>query len=257
MSLKCAMILGDCLEVMPTLAKGWADFVYADLPYSLPKRLATNNKWDKPIDLLEYKRAIRTTSKTSAMVCASANDTFAAQIACAFPDLFRYTLVWEKIISGLYYHANKRPLLRHEFVQILGRPGGTYNPIKCPGRPYTSEGAGANKNMRSEGKRQSTINAGERLPSTIISIPPEKTVRIHPTQKPVGLLTWLIRTYSNPDEQVLDPVSGSATTAVSALQNGRHVTCIEKDAGYFDAGLERVRRHVSDNAIDATIEVRR
>ena len=251
------MILGDCLDVMPTLSQVSANMCFADFPFSTKYRRTTNQQWDKHVDLGKFLKCIQECVTDKSTSCFSANDAFAADLIGIFGRRYRYSVIWKKSRGTLYYHAKQRPLLKHEIVVMCGKPRGCYNPQMEEGSAYVTSGAGVNQNMRCEGVRHATFNKGARFPGTVQTFASDKGKNVHPTQKPVALLDWLIRTYSNPGDNVLDPVAGSFTTCVSACQNGRSSVGIERDVGYFEAGVERVRKACVDQKLDVDIEVRR
>lgn len=183
---------------------------------------------------------------------------------------FRYELIWAKkrSVSGL--HAHKRPAPAHEFLSVFGPPGSFYQSIREPSehRPRTRTQRRANTllGIRARDEMQFTASDSMRHPLSVRlyaadnlsrnGAPDNKQTCHHSTQKPVSLLSWIVGSYSRAEMSVLDPTSGGASTALAALSCGRHVTCIEKDPQYFTASAERVRKHVADSRIDATIEVR-
>ena len=236
------LIRGDCLQVMPLLNAGSVDMVFADLPYSTKDSHCTNHRWDRIVDLPLFFAHVWRLANQDAMCCMTANDRLAAHVAVSAKNKFRYTLIWQKSIATLYFQANKRPLLAHEYIQVLGSTKGTYNPQKTAALPYRTRGAGAHKSMRSESARMATLNNGDRFPRSVLSFGLDRN-RLHPTQKPVALLEWLISTYTHQSDMVLDPTAGSGTTAIAALKTGRKAICIEQDKGYFDIMVKRVRQH--------------
>lgn len=226
--------LGDCLEVMRIMPSGSVDMILCDLPYGV-----TQNKWDSLIDLdklfAEYQR-----------VCPLGNwvlfgqDKFTARLML-MPN-HRYNLIWDKQLISGFLNANRQPLRRHEDICIFYKKLTTYNPQFTQGKP--------NNGHRKQGKKTSNYGnfkfidddkSGRKHPHSIISfqkVAPGK--QVHPTEKPLELIEWLIRTYSNPGDVVLDNCSGSGVTAVGCLRNGRRFICIEKDEGYHAASEQRV-----------------
>ncbi len=263
MSVKCTMILGDCLDAMQSMPTSRVNMAFADLPYTIQKnRAATRNNWDTRIPLhLIWDRFKRLAAQTMISVF-SCQTALASELHASNTRQFLYDLIWHKTSSATFLQAKRRPLCYHETLLVFRRGAPKYNPImraRVNGKPKTlsiKKGTSASFGLS---HRPTNIEYRDVVyPSSVLAFPSvPKAKSMHPTQKPVPLLEWLIRTYSNPGDVILDPVSGSGTTAVSALQNGRHVTCVEKDLGFFEASVERVRKHVRDNAIDAEIEVHR
>ncbi len=264
LSLKCTMILGDCLDVMPTLPKASAQMIFADLPYAVEKKRNNALRWDHPVDLKSMWVCLLEKSGASCAYVFTANLPLSATLYYSNPKLFRHDIVYTKQIRTGFLSADRAPLRAHELVLVFAAGTMTYNPQMLPLKRKRTDNYGTTApGCYNLGKHESpSAPSAEAFPQSIIA-PRWENSRftgskrcLHPTQKPVALLDWLIRTYSNPRDTILDPVSGSGTTAVSSINNGRHVTCIEKDPGYFEASLERIRKHVTDNAIDAEIEVR-
>ena len=257
MPVTCTMILGDCLEVMPTLPEASVRLTFADLPYGL-----ICQKWDCQIDLVRFWPPVLSISAPGSVSLFTATQPFATSLINSQPKLFRYDLVWNKGRSSNFFQAKIRPMRTHEVILLFSRNSGTYNPQmtvgpNCAGRLTKTQGS-KSAHYGSEHKIGAMRGRSDnlRFPVSIVDAPHNRKYQ-HPTQKPLALLDWLIRTYSNEGDMVLDPTSGSGTTAVSAIQNGRSVTCIEKDPDYFEASVERVRKHVKDQLIDAVVEVRR
>ena len=251
--LKCTMMLGDCLDVMPTIPKT-ADFIFADIPYGV-----LNAAWDKRIDLSRLWAAFDVTRKPNAAVCLMGTQPYVTELISSNKTNFSYDLIWIKGRGTGAFQARRRPLRAHEYLLVFFAAKATYTPqmraaersrrgvINKPSYPDSVFGPIS---------ASSYVYGDLVFPLSWFKAEPEHARRkIHSTQKPPSLLDWLIRTYSNEGDKVLDPTSGSGTTAVAALSCGRNVTCIEKDDGYFDASVERVRKHVRDNFIRAEIEV--
>lgn len=255
------MILGDCLEVMPTLSKIDASLLAADLPYG-----STGCAWDQSlVDLNLFWSSVDKSCHSEYVGICFSNWSFGHAVQTSNQKRFRYEIVWRKSNITGFFGAKHRPLKSHEYMLVFG-PGKIYNPQMTPVGPENSYRPKTvyESIARSEiyggglGQQPHRQDNGWRYPRTVYFVPSEKRkLSRHPTQKPVALLDWLIRTYSNAGDMVLDPTSGSGTTAVSACQNGRSVVCIEKDEGYFEASIERVRKHIRDNLLDVKLEVRK
>lgn len=235
---KNKIYLGDCLEVMKDIEDNSIDMVLCDLPYGM-----TTCKWDTPIDLdslwASYERII----KKNGVVVLTASMPFTARLVMHKPKWFRHELIWQKSKGSNFMKANKEPLKSHESVLIFGKSLGTYNPQFTTGKPYTSivrpGTARAIATNYRNCPRISSINDGKRYPQSIIKFKSE--TGLHPTQKPVTLFEWLIKTYSNPGDLILDNCSGSGATAVAAIKTGRNYICIEKDLDYYSKSIERIR----------------
>ena len=253
------LIRGDCLEVIPRLAaKGiQAHLVFADLPYGR----MTENVWDVPIRLESLWGALRIVSATNAAIVMTSAQPFTSQLVISQPKLFRYELIWHKTRATNFLNANKMPLRAHENVLVFYKQLPTYNPQKTTGLPYARKdgmGGADSANYGARPSRRSRIDrtnmTGARHPTTVQQFVQENAT-VHPTQKPVTLLMWLIRTYSDCNQTIIDPVSGSATTAIAAIRTGRNAVCIEKDRNYFDIGVKRVKAEIAASGISVDLQI--
>jgi site-specific DNA-methyltransferase (adenine-specific) len=238
------MLRGCCLEELKQIPDGLVDMVFADLPYGV-----TCNKWDSVIPFaLLWDQLLRVGKKNAAFVF-TATQPFATALINSQPKFFRYDLVWEKSAVSGFLNCRCRPLPSHESILIFSQGTANpqslnrivYNPQKTKGTPYrTNPGiAGGNTYNHSRSVKKTKIdNKGDRYPVSVLKI---ATIRgNHPTQKPVALLEWLIKTYSNPGDVILDPTMGSGTTGVACANTQRHFIGVEKDPTYFDTAQKRV-----------------
>ena len=232
---------GDCIHVMRTLPYGLVDMVLADVPYG-----QTQNDWDCEVPFEPMWRELRRLAKPNAAIVLMAAQPFASKLICSNLDDFRYDLIWSKNKPTGFLNAKKQPLRSHEYILVFYRSPPFYAAQMTQGH---KPGNYARRIQHSSnyGRQTPTEYGGstERYPKSIIEMPiinnddPEK---FHPTQKPVDLMAWLIRSYSQPGEVVLDFTAGSCTTAVAAVLEGRHYLCIEKEAGYVDLARKRLNR---------------
>lgn len=240
--------LGDCLDILPRYADGFDhyagvrrfDMVFADLPYGV-----TANKWDSRIDLVHLWRELLAVGKPNCAFIFTATQPFATALINSQPKLFRYDLVWDKLRGANFVNAKKAPLRQHESVLIFARRPTTYNPQKTLGhiprsRIYAKQVVSSNYNIRPIGSKRHTDDS--RYPASIFAAKRDdmRGKQGHPTQKPVALLEWLIKTYSNPGDTILDPTMGSGTTCVAAINTGRNYVGIEKEASYFITAAKRI-----------------
>jgi len=217
------IIQGDCLEVMKRIVPSSIDMILCDLPYG-----TTRNKWDSiiPLDKLweQYLRVI----KPNGVIALTAVQIFASQLIMSQPKLFKYDLVWEKTISSGQLNVNKQPLRLHEQILIFYNMQPTYNQQFSSGTPYsinrkvTFKGESYNKQRDSH-----KTNNGFRHPTSIIKVPNPRIKGGHPTQKPVALFEYLIKTYTSEGDVILDNCIGAGTTAIAALNTKRHFIGIE------------------------------
>lgn len=235
---KYELHLGDCLEVMKSIPDGSVDLILCDLPYG-----TTQNKWDSviPFDALwaHYWRAL----KQNGVVVLTSAQPFTAALVMSQPVAFKYQWVWEKTQAVGHLNAWKQPMRKHEDVCVFYRKQPTYNP-QITDKPK--------ENIRPQtGRTKTTSNYGahgldvfkcppdKSMPSSVLKFAnAQKTV--HPTQKPVALMEYLIRTYTNEGETVLDNCMGSGTTGVACMNTGRRFIGIEMDAGYFQVAQGRI-----------------
>lgn len=235
--------LGDCLEVMKRIPDGSVDMILCDLPYG-----TTQNKWDSVIPFADlwthYNRVIK---KNGAIILTSAQPFTTALIASNYP-MFKYCWLWDKVnrISG-HLNSKKQPLRVTEDICVFYEGQPTYNPQMVPGTPYKATSKGRKSdNYGKQVDEVTTINDGSYYPRNLLAIPGDErgTVgRIHPTQKPVALFEYLVKTYTLPGDTVLDNCIGSGTTAIAAINTGRRFIGIEQDPGIHRKAVDRVRNH--------------
>jgi len=242
---------GDCLELMAGLPAGSADMVLCDLPYG-----TTACSWDSviPFEPL-WEQYTRITKDNGVIVLTSAQPFTTALIGSNMRD-FRYTWVWEKNRASGFANAKKMPLRKTEDVCVFYKRLPTYNPqglIYSPKTMRNSKSAGGDTvrgNVAESSGRGSLRTAGKEYVQEYTNYPNnvlrfDNETGIHPTQKPVALFEYLIRTYTNPGETVLDNTAGSGTTAIAAENAGRRWICMERDPTYYESAVGRVWEHVS------------
>lgn len=234
--------LGDCLDVMPALADQSVDMVLADLPYG-----TTNCAWDSVISLnilwRDYRRVCR------GAIVLFAQTPFDKVLGASNLEELRYEWIWEKTSPTGHLNAKRMPMKAHENVLVFYRKLPTYNPIMTNGHTRKTLVRGRSKspiyNDDSEGVY--AYDSTERYPRTVISFPKDtQREKLHPTQKPVALCEYLIRTYSNAGDTVLDNCMGSGSTGVACLNTGRQFIGIEKDAGHFATAKARIEALCGD-----------
>lgn len=230
---------GDCFEIFDYLEENSIDAVLADLPYG-----TTYAKWDFIIDpdLLfnEYKKLV----KTKAPIVLTAVNPFSALMITRRIKEFRYSWVWNKENASNFANAKIQPMKIHEDILVFGFESPNYYPIKVPGKKNHSQGNLSNKSesdTRLLTGRVDGDESGMKYPKSIIEFPKHSSqVGLHPTQKPVDLFEYLIKTYTKEGETVLDNVSGCGTTAIAAINTNRRWICIEKDEKYFEISRKRI-----------------
>lgn len=251
------LYLGDCLEVMPEFGYFNLDALITDPPYGI-----TCNDWDKRIDLDRFWQCVWPMLKTNAAACVFSRMPFGADVVNSSRKHFRYELIWHKGKGTRFMDANRMPLPAHENIEIFYRKLPTYNPqkwrVENP-KPYICRNKGvrwASSNYPGGVHDRDWIENGERFPLTIIKTKRENNFsdpagigKRHPTQKPFALLDWLVRTYTNEGDTILDPFMGSGTCGVAALKSGRKFIGIEMDEHWFERScerLEKTRREMAD-----------
>ena len=229
----------DCLEGMKRIDDKSIDMILCDLPYGM-----TYNKWDTviPLDRLwkQYKRVI----KDNGAIVLTASQPFASELICSNRKLFRYEWIWEKENSTNFLNAKKNPLKKHENILVFYKKLPVYNPQMSKGKPYTAvRKEKPSLNYYKNQKMAKTVSDGERYPISIIKFSRDKE-KLHPTQKPVALFEYLIRTYTNERETVLDNCMGSGTTAIACLNTNRNFIGFELDEEYWKIANERIEKYM-------------
>ena len=232
---------GDCLEYMKEIPDHSIDLILCDLPYG-----RTQNRWDTIIpfkDLWEnYNRII----KDNGAVLLFADGLFMAELMLSNKKMWRYNLVWDKVLTSGFLNANKQPLRQHEEIVVFYKKQPTYNPQKTKGAKNHSKGVKKETANNNYGKFDFVDNSEElgdmKHPTSILTFSkPHPSKMIHPTQKPVELLEWLIKTYTNEGDLVLDNCMGSGSTGVACKNLNRDFIGIELDEKYFKIAEERLK----------------
>ena len=231
---------GDCLELMSCILDGSVDMILCDLPYG-----TTQNKWDSVIPFEQLWREYWRVCKPNAAIVLTAAQPFTSALVMSQIDAFKYDWIWRKEKGTGHLNAKKMPMKDKEDVLVFYREQCVYNPQMTEGKPfnpkynkpYGTDSYGSYGAFRNE-------NKGTRYPKQVIQINVENWKNIiHPTQKPVALFEYLIKTYTNHGELVLDNCAGSGTTAIACMNTGRNYICIEKDEEYYKKAVERVKKH--------------
>jgi len=227
---------GDCLKVMAELPDGSVDMVLADPPYG-----TTACKWDTVIDLPLMWAQLNRVIKPNGAIVMTASQPFTSALVMSNPKMFKYCWVWEKQKVSGFYNARKMPLKSVEDVCVFGagsllyKPQGT-KPCSIKNNRKNKGGNGVYGKARSDEYIQKEGN----FPRSVLRIDHVTRGQIHPTQKPVALMEYLIRTYTNEVDTVLDFTMGSGTTGVACKNLGRKFIGIELDPGYFQTASERI-----------------
>ena len=235
--------LGDCLELMREIPNGSVDMVLCDLPYG-----TTQNKWDAVIPFNALWDAYWRILKPQGAVVLFAAQPFTSRLVCSQLEAFKYDWVWRKPKGTGHLNAKKQPMRDKEDILVFYRKQPVYNPQMSKGTRYKDKSGkdhtasssmtdsyGAYRNFRND-------NSGFRYPKQVLEFGVVERGTIHPTQKPVELFSYLIKTYTNAGDLVLDNCSGSGTTALACMATGRRFLCIEKDREYWLMAVDRVNQ---------------
>lgn len=230
---------------MKNISDKSVDMVLCDLPYGV----TTRNKWDTviPFNLLweEYKRII----KDNGVICLFGQGMFTAKLMISNTEMWRYNLIWHKTQPTGFLNANRMPLRNHEDICVFYKQLPTYNPQKTTGHTRKVSSAEHKKNCKittNYGEHNlKSYDSTERYPTSVITYSKDiQKTALHPTQKPVALLEYLIKTYTNENETVLDNCMGSCSTGVACLNTNRNFIGIELDKIYYDIAVKRINNTI-------------
>ena len=239
----------DCLEGMKQIPDGTIDAVICDLPYGVLNGESEGGSWDTIIPFEPLWAEYRRVCKPTAAIVLFAQGMFTADLMHSNPKMWRYNLIWKKgeRASG-FLNASRMPLRNHEDIVIFYDKLPTYNPQMRTGFPNHTRGHGGGKLKNGcYGKfdpwARSEVITTEKFPLSIIDIAKEHDVnkQFHPTQKPVDLLRYLVLTYTNEGDTVLDNCMGSGTTAIDCIKERRHFIGFELSKEYFDKAVRRIK----------------
>lgn len=247
----------DCLEGMKRIPDKSVDMILCDLPYG-----TTSCKWDTiiPFDKLweQYERVI----KDNGAIVLTASQPFTSALVMSNPKMFKHEWIWKKTHGG-FATAKIKPLARHESILVFSRGKSPYYPIK----EVITEGKIRDQrkepafNKNGKNKSDSPVNPdtkmgyakdykpNERYPISIVEFSNRKEKRVHPTQKPIALFEYLIKTYSNEGETVLDNCMGSGTTAIAAINTNRNYIGFELDKEYYELSNNRIKDFISEKEL--------
>jgi site-specific DNA-methyltransferase (adenine-specific) len=231
-----ALFQGDCLDIMPLIPDKSVQLILADLPYG-----TTACKWDSIIDLdLLWKQYKRIMTDNGAIVL-TASQPFTTKLISSNYEMFRYEWVWEKTLFSNFALVKKQPAKLHENILVFYKKQPIYNPQMQEGKPYTDKPRKRTMGVINDaiGTKKAIDNKGERYPSSVQKFSNGNNKTEHPTQKPLELMKYLIYTYSNENDMVLDNTMGSGTTCLASKELNRKFIGIEKDANYYEIACRR------------------
>ena len=229
---------GDCLEVMDALIEEGikVDMILADPPYG-----TTRNKWDSIIPLNKMWKMLDKLVKSNGAIVLFAQTPFDKVLGASNLKMLRYEWIWDKKLGTGHLNAKKMPMKQHENILVFYKKLPTYNPQMREGQPYHKTPSSTTSSNYGKQIAMGGTSNGERYPISILEFSnANRNNRLHPTQKPVDLLEYLIKTYTNKGELVLDFVMGSGSTGVAALNINRRFIGIELDRNYFNIAKQRI-----------------
>lgn len=230
---------GDCLDIMKEIPDKSVDMILCDLPYG-----TTACKWDNviPFEPLweQYNRII----KDNGAIVLFGSEPFSSKLRLSNLKMYRYDWVWQKTVASNFAMCKKQPFKKHENITVFYKKLPTYNPQMQNGKPYIDKRNSSCRNAcvgaNSKIERKPIKNNGTRYPSSVQEFSNGNNKNVHPTQKPVALLEYLIKTYTNENELVLDNCMGSGSTGVACVNTNRNFIGIELEEKYFNIAKERI-----------------
>jgi site-specific DNA-methyltransferase (adenine-specific) len=232
------VMIGDCRRRLAFLPGGSVDAIITDPPYGVTDLAYDQDALD-PASMWELFDRI---AKPSAVVVVFTCQPFTTAVINARPKAFRYELIWHKNTVTGFLDAKRKPLRAHENILVFCRSvrAATYNPQMEVGKPYKQMGGGAA--LYHNCHRVMHVNKGTRYPRTVQFVKSVSKGRLHPSEKPLELLRWLVATYSNASDLICDPFMGSASCGQAALDLGRRFIGVERDATFFKRACDRLRK---------------
>lgn len=237
------LMSGDCLQKMLEIPDNSVDAIICDPPYG-----TTGCKWDSVIPLDEMWKQLKRVAKPNAAIVLFSAQPFTSVLVCSNLEMFKYDWCWRKPKGTGHLNAKKQPMRDKEDIVVFYKKQSNYFPQMTDGKPYKnkagkdhesnssmSELYGQYTNFRNE-------NTGFRYPKQVIDFGVVERGTVHPTQKPVALMEYLVKTYTNERETVLDFTMGSGTTGVACVNTSREFIGIERDENYFNIAVERINK---------------
>jgi len=253
MTTTAKLLQGDCLDLLPTIPDQSVDMILADPPYGI-----TACKWDSVIDFGLMWEQLKRITKDNGAICLFGSEPFSSALRMRNIKMFKYDWIWDKVQPTGAFTAKKMPMKQHEIVSVFYKTQPTYN-RQMTDRPKKDIRKNAVRNKNNQKTNQGYDHVGRAVmkyatdydptkvnPKSILTFSkqPKRVKNLHPTQKPVALMEYLIKTYTNEGETVLDFTAGSFTTGVACVNIGRNFIGIEKDKNYFDIGTNRIKETI-------------
>ena len=235
----------DMFNILGNIEPQSVDLLLTDFPYGTLNK--SRNQWDRIIDYERFWDLVDIICKPNAAIVSTAAQPFTSVLISTNYRDFKYCLVWEKSKATGYLNAKKQPMRAHEDIVVFYKKQPTYNPQMTAGKPYDK--GTAVRDAEQYGKQTKAVHVkneeGTRYPRSVLYFKTaEDEGKLHPTQKPIALYEYLIRTYSNEGDTILDPCMGSGTTGVAAINTNRNFIGIEREQKYFMIAKERIESAV-------------
>ena len=248
------LIQGDCLEKMQDIKDKSIDMILCDLPYEVLNKGNKHAQWDKMLPLDELWKQYERIIKDNGAIVLFCQGMFTAKLMMSNEKLWRYNLIWDKVAPTGFLNANRMPLRCHEDISVFYKSLPTYNPQMQKCEPHKRNHSKGNlctphkNNCYGSIVETPTIISDEKFPKSIITISKEHCNGkfFHPTQKPIALLEYLIKTYTNEKEMVLDNTMGSGSTMVACVNTDRYGIGIELDKNYYEIAKQRVKDAIEE-----------
>ena len=235
----------DMFNILGDIEPQSVDLLLTDFPYgTLNKK---RNQWDRIIDYDRFWEHVSIICKPNCAIVSTAAQPFTSELISTNYTDFKYCLVWEKSKSTGYLNAKKQPMRSHEDIVVFYKKQPTYNPQFTSGKPYDK--GKALRDATQYGKQTKSVHVkdteGKRYPRSVLYFKTaEDEGKLHPTQKPIALFEYLIRTYSNEGDTILDPCMGSGTTGEACMNTNRKFIGIEKDSEYYQVASNRLNKPI-------------
>ena len=240
------VFLGDCLELYKNIEPKSIDLILTDLPYG-----TTQNKWDSVIDFDKLWEMVNYLLKPNGAFITTASQPFTSALVMSNPKMFKYDICWHKRTPSGVLNAKKMPIRTHETLLVFYNSLPIYNPQKTTGNKICGikKHKVNSSNYRNTDRYTDYTDDGSRFPTSVLDITgivnnSNEKVK-HPTQKPIKLMDWIIKTYSNENMTIFDPCMGSGTTGVACKNLNRNFIGIEKDENYFKIAEQRINEAVT------------
>lgn len=243
--------LGDCLEIMKDIPDKSIDMILCDLPYGVLNKGNESAQWDSVIPFEPLWEQYRRICKETMPIVLFGQGMFSAEVMLSNKPMWRYNLIWQKDRPTGFLNANRMPLRSHEDIMVFYDRLPIYNPQMKACKPWerchaigNGEHTDRNQQYGDFNRLHQPIIRDEKFPKSVIFVPQEHKCdgKSHPTQKPIELCEYLIKTYTDPGMTVLDNCMGSGTTGIAAIQCGRNFIGIEKDENYYNLAVERIEK---------------